>query len=116
MGAFCAQCVRLFFASKHRTPLITPKKQALNTQHQACSVTGETGPVANLKLDPMAATITLISENCYERPKGPDPLSRDDWDALLVNGAKDGSTNEEGGNSLNQPITRLDKSRSSKSI
>lgn len=36
--------------------------------------------------------------------------------SLLVRGAKAGSTNEVAGNSLNQPITMLDKSRSSNRI
>lgn len=43
-------------------------------------------------------------------------LSRDDWEALLVRGAKVGSTREEGGKSLNHPMTILDSSSSSKSI
>lgn len=55
--------------------------------------------------------------SCYERAyDGPVELSRDDWEALLVRGAKVGSTRDEGGNSLNQPITILDRSSSSKSI
>lgn len=52
------------------------------------------------------------STRCYDREK----LSSEDWEALLVSGARVGSTNEEGGKSLNQPITMLDRSSSSNSI
>ena len=62
----------------------------------------------------LAATTMLVSQSarCYDREK----LSNEVWEALLVRGARVGSTNEEGGMSLNQPITMLDRSSSSKSI
>lgn len=110
----------LFFCEQTRTAFIfTPKEQAQKTQHQACSVLpgGGARPVANLKTPAhWLLQQRYRSAHRYERPKGPDPLSRDVWEALLVKGANVGSTNEEGGKSLNQPITMLDKSSSSKSI
>lgn len=72
-GALCARRVPHFFASKNRTAFFTPKKQALNTQHQACSVTGGTGPVANLKLHPLAATITLYFRKLLRATERPGP-------------------------------------------
>lgn len=62
-----------FFASKNRSAFFSPKKQALNTQHQACSVYRGTGPVANLKLHPMAATITLDFGKLLRASKWPGP-------------------------------------------
>lgn len=48
-------------------------------------------------------------------PGGPEESS-DDWEARRVRGAKVGSTNDDGGNSLYQPITVLERSSSSKRI
>ena len=53
----------------------------------------------------------------YDRtPGGPEELSREVWEARLVREASVGSTREEGGNNLYQPITVLDKSSSSNRI
>lgn len=49
-------------------------------------------------------------------PGGPGELSSDDWEALRVREARVGSTKEDGGNNLYQPMTVLDKSNSSNRI
>ncbi len=53
----------------------------------------------------------------YDRtPAGAGELSRDDWEARRVREARVGSTREEGGKSLYQPITLLERSSSSSRI
>lgn len=70
----------------------------------------------------------LLAERCvddcvepslvhYDRtPGGPEELSSDDCEARRVREASVGSTREDGGNNLYQPITVLDKSSSSNRI
>lgn len=59
-----------------------------------------------------------LDSTCYYdlMQGGPVELSRDDWEALRVRGVKVGSTSDEGGNNLYQPITTLDRSSSSRRI
>lgn len=107
-NAFChVHNVRAVFAQNTGSRL-HPEKQAQKTQHQACSLTG----ARDLRSQHWLLQQCCQSTRCYDRGK----LSSEDWEALLVSGARVGSTSEEGGKSLYQPITMLDRSSSSNSI
>lgn len=100
-----------------------PYKQAQRTQHQACSVTRGRVLLSwqplNLFFFRKKPCDWLLLQRCYQsaaRCYDREKLSNEDWDALLVREARVGSTSEEGGKSLNQPITMLDRSSSSNSI
>lgn len=104
--AACAACAT--FLLKKTGSHLHPEKQAQKTQHQACSVTGG----RDLSSQHWLLQQRCQSARCYDLEK----LSSEDWEALLVRGARVGSTSEEGGKSLNHPITMLDRSSSSNSI